>query len=70
MATLNGALYEIEAKQTDPLHPRFEINNAGALIAVVRKENGKWLAEDEDCLKPDEVKSIGSAIDEKTKNQY
>ena len=70
MATIDGALYEVEAKQTDPLHPRFEIIHQGKQLTILRKENGKWLAETMDCLMPEEVASIGKTIDNDLNHRF
>jgi|GEM_PF-5582150 len=35
-----GVPTEVEAKQSDPLHPRFEIRYQGTLFAILQKVNG------------------------------
>lgn len=64
-ATVDGALYEVEFRQIDPLHPDFEVIQDGKIIAKLHKENSRWSTNDEACLRPVEISAIGKAIDEK-----
>jgi len=65
MATIDGALYEVEVKQTDPLHPNFELLQDGNQIGMLHKENDKWFADPESCLMRDDVTAIGKTIDKR-----
>lgn len=70
MATIDGALYEVEAIQVEPERPLFELVHQGKQIARLHKENGRWLSEMEDCLMPDEVEKIGRTIDNRLEHQF
>lgn len=63
MATIDGSLYEVEAKQADPDRPDFTILQDGKEIAELHKENGEWFANEEACLMMDDVHAIGKAIE-------
>ena len=70
MATVDGALFEIEAKQIDPNHPDFKLLQDGKEIGHIHKENGQWLADEEACLLPDDIHTIGRTIDEHLNNRF
>lgn len=63
MATIDGALYEVQVKQIDPLHPNYEVIQDGKRTGELYKTNDNWYAKDETCLMPDDIKAIGKAVD-------
>jgi hypothetical protein len=65
MATIDGSLYEVEVKQTDPLHPHYEVIQDGKEIGKLNKANDKWFADEGSCLLPDDINAIGKAIDQR-----
>ena len=69
MATVEGTLLEIEAKQTDPNHPDFKLLQNGREMGHIHKENGHWFA-DEDCLLRDDIHTIGRTIDEHLNKRF
>lgn len=70
MATIDGSLYELEAKQTDPDLPDFKILQEGREIAELHKENGEWFANEEACLMTDDVHKIGKAIEQHLEERF
>jgi len=65
MATIDDALYEVEVKQLDPLHPRFQVFQDGNQIAELQRANDKWLGDEDTCLMPDDIANIGKTIDKR-----
>ena len=63
MATIDGALYEVEVKQTDSRTHHYEIIQDGKQIGTLNKANDQWFADPETCLLPDDINRIGKAID-------
>ena len=63
MATIDGALYEVEVKQTASKRHHFEVTQNGKAIGTLNKSNDQWFADPESCLLPDDINAIGKAID-------
>ncbi|WP_423147832.1 hypothetical protein [Rubrolithibacter danxiaensis] len=63
MATIDDALYEVEVKQIDPKQLEYEVCQDGKQIGVLYKANDNWYAKDETCLMPNDIETIGKAVD-------
>lgn len=69
MATIDGALYEVEVKPTEPHRFHYQVMQDGKEIGRLHKANEKWFADEESCLMPDDIAAIGKAIDKMQEDQ-